>query len=207
MGYHYAQVILAAKTGNTEDVNTNVFAVEAGSALTGPELDGWQAAIKQFYEDVQDAGGMCGRAQTGHVTKFIDIGGGPPNYPVREDSWSLDSTTPSADLPLEVNLCVSYKNVSSTSVKRARRRGRIYTGGYAETQNLVGRPTSTLVTALATAYKDYVDAVNVVGTLEAGVWSRVDGVVYPVEEIWVDNEWDTQRSRGGKALSRTTIVV
>lgn len=38
-------------------------------------------------------------------------------------------------------------------------------------------------------------------------WSRKNAAVSLVERVWLDNSWDTQRSRGAASTSRTTVSV
>lgn len=207
MANYYAQVIIAAATGNTEDVNVNNFAVAVDGDISTGQIDDWGDAIIAFYEDCKNNSAMRGRAQTGHRIKFYAADGSVPNYPIDERAWQFAAAVGTVEMPDEVALCASYMNNSSTTVPRARRRGRIYISGWTEARNDVGRPASAAVSQLANDYKDYADAVNAVTGLSAGVWSRVNATVYPIETVWVDNEWDTMRSRGGKATTRTSLTV
>lgn len=202
----FAQVTLLAASGNTEDNQVNGFA--ADGAVTGAsDFDDWRTALKTFYDTVYGLGGLRGIAQNNHIVKFYDITLPPPNYPIAERTFNLASAPAAIDMPLEVALCVSYKNTVNNAVPRPRRRGRIYISGWTEGANLVGRPGTTQYQGLANAYADYVADLNVIGTLEAGVWSRVDQIVYPIDEVWCDNEWDVQRRRGGKPTTRQTVSV
>ena len=201
-----AQVTLITKTLDSADYQTNGFYV-SDSGYTTAELDSWAAAIKTFYDDVYTDGGMRGFEQNNHIIKFYDVVGTPPNYPVYETSFNLTALPAAVELPMELCLAVSYKNNSSNNVLRARRRGRIYISGWATARNSQGRPDSAAYTGLATAYKDYCDTVNTIGSLTAVIYSRVQDIVNNVEEVWCDNEWDTQRRRGGEATTRTTLTV
>lgn len=203
----FAQVTLQAASGDTADNQVNGFAITEGGTPATADLDTWAVAIKDFYEAVKAVGGMKALAQNNHLVKFYDILGTAPNYPIYETTFNF-ATAPSAiDLPLEVSLCVSYRNTVLNSVPRARRRGRIYLSGFGEGQNMTGRPISSLYQGCADAYAAYVADVNAIATFEAGVWSRTDQVVYPIDECWTDDEWDTQRRRGTKATARYTVSV
>lgn len=203
----FAQVTLLALSGDTADNQVNGFAITEDGGPSEAELDSWAVAIKTFYEGVKAVGGMKGLAQNSHLVKFYDILGAAPNYPIYETTFNFTAAPSAIDLPLEVSLAVSYRNTVLNSVPRARRRGRIYLSGMGEGQNTTGRPISTLYEGCATAYADYVADVNAIGTFEAGVWSRTDQVVYPIDEVWCDNEWDTQRRRGSKATTRFSVSV
>jgi hypothetical protein len=207
MAGYFAQVTLLAKSGDPADNQVNGFAFEETGAPTFGEMDTYTTAIKDFYDDVQTVNGANGLETSGHLVKFYDILGAAPNYPIYETTWSFAAATLAVDLPLEVALAVSYKNTVNNTVPRARRRGRIYISGWTESVNSTGRPSSIAYEGLADAYKTFADTVNTIGTMEAGVWSRRDGVVYPIQEIWCDNEWDTQRRRGTRPTVRYGVDV
>ena len=207
MAGYFAQVTLISASADTADNQVNGFAVEATTTPTFANLDSWTTAIKDFYDDVKFVDGCRGLTQNNHIVKFYDILGTAPNYPLYETTFNFDGALGTVDMPQEVALCVSYKNTVANSVPRARRRGRIYLSGWAETANTTGRPTATVYQGLANAYATYVAAVNAISDFEAGVWSRTNGVVYPIDEVWCDNEWDTVRRRGGKATTRFSVSV
>jgi hypothetical protein len=207
MPFYNATATLASETGDTADVQVNGFAIVTTSAPTNTELEGWSSVIQAFYDDLEVAGWLKGRAQNGHLVKIYATDTGVPNYPILEESFNLTSAPGGIDLPNEVSLCISYANDSSNSVPRARRRGRIYISGATEAANVSGRPTSGVIGAIADIFEDYVQAVNSTANLEAGIWSRTNATVYPIERIWVDNEWDTMRSRGGKPTERATRTI
>lgn len=207
MANYYATASLAALSGETADVNVNTFAFLGPAVFTDVEGDAIVAEIKSFYDEIQGIGSLRGRAQNGHVVKFYAAVTTPPNYPVYEAGFNLAGSALAIDLPLEVNLCISYANDSATIVPRARRRGRIYICGFGEALNTVGRPEAVIQEGLCDAYTDYVLGMNAMTDITAGVWSRSNSSIYPVERIWVDNEWDTMRSRGGKATSRFTNMI
>lgn len=202
----YAQVTLLTAGTDPADNQSNGFAADA-QGITTTDLDDWLTAIKDFYDDVLSVGALRSLAQNGHIVKIYDVTLPAPNYPIYENTFNLGGAVGDIDMPLEVSLAISYKNTINNNVPRARRRGRIFISGWAETQNLNGRPAAGTPNGLATAYATYVAAVNAIGSLDAGVWSRTDNVVYPIDEVWVDDEWDTVRRRGRKATSRVTISV
>lgn len=202
----FAQVTLLSASGVTADHQVNGFAADAVS-FGNSDLDDWKDVIKAFYDACDTLGGMRGIAQNNHVVKFYDITNPPPNYPLYETTFNRAAGAVAIDLPMELALAVSYADTLSNAVPRARRRGRIYVSGWAESTNTTGRPSSTLYEGLSQAYADYALALNTLGVFTAGVWSRVNNVVYPIDTVWCDNEWDIQRRRGGKATARDTINI
>lgn len=207
MPNYYAQVILQPANGVSRDVQVNIFAVSEVNALSSIEAASWTAAIKAFYDACAAAGALKDRATADHRIKFLAADGSVPNYPIYENAFSLANTPSGAEMPQEVALCVSYANTVASTIPRARRRGRIYISGWSEAANTSGRPTSGVPLALATAYRNYAVAANAITGITAGVWSRKNATVYPIQQCWVDNEWDTMRSRGGRSDSRSTLTI
>lgn len=207
MPSYFAQAILAPTSGNSEDIQINGFACGQIADLTLGFAEDWRDLLATFYDDCKTAGALRGMAATGHLVKFYEIGAGPPNYPLFELPFTNLTAAAAIEMPMEVALCVSYQNVAATTVPRARRRGRIYISGWSEASNDAGRPTTAARTNLLAAFTDYVEAFNALGVFEAGIWSRTNGVVYDIEAAHVDNEWDTMRSRGGKATARSTWTL
>jgi len=111
--------------------------------------------------------------------------------------------------PTEVALCLSYK--SNDSGPPGRRRGRIYlplknnvsvrpdAGTIADVMNF-GVFLSVVGTAANTQWK-----------LKSRIGSGTPGAPSPtyhdIDQISVDNEWDTQRRRGMRATSRSTQAI
>lgn len=146
-----------------------------------------------------------------------------PRYPVFEGTQS--SFSPGVDtLPREVALVISWKPSEFVSGQKAsRQRGRTYIGPFrtAMASSSTGRPNSTKVNDLAVAAVAYLTAVHGVASgavwpviYSAGVGSRrPDGTYRPnwtpflthIRAGWVDDEWDTQRSRGRAPTTRTTF--
>jgi hypothetical protein len=204
---YYAQTTLLTQSGVSADYQSNVFAVAAPGGLDATTAGDWRDAIKAFYDACYNNGATRGLAQNNHLVKFYDIDGAAPNYPLYELTFNLAVNPGVSDMPQEVALCISYANITENTVPRARRRGRIYISGWSESANTNGRPGQTQREAVANAYADYALEVTDIANFTAGVWSRRDGEVYPIEEVWVDDEWDTQRRRGGRPTTRYTVGI
>lgn len=204
MPNYFAQTSIASQTGETADYSSNTFAARTDAFMDETMAQDWADEIAAFYLYCSAAGALRGYTSTGSTVKFYSCNGVAPNYPFYETSLPGWPSPGTLDLPLEVALCISYANDSQIGVPRARRRGRIYISGWTEAANTNGRPSSLYPGSLCDGFRDYAEAVNLIGGIEAGVWSRADEVVYPLERCWVDNEWDTMRSRGGKSTERVT---
>lgn len=207
MANYYAQTNLLSTTAATEDNWSNTFALGQIGTLDLTAATDWVGFIKAFYDDCITAGAMRSREQNGHSVKIYQIGQPQPNYPLYELPFNLASAPGAVTVPLEVSLCVSYSNTIATTVQRARRRGRIYVSGWGSAALGAGVPTTGAQEALLDAYSDYVLAANTLASLQAGVWSRVNDTVYPVDTVWVDNAWDTQRRRGTDPTGRLTWTL
>jgi len=104
----------------------------------------------------------------------------------------------SSEAPREVALCLSY--YSERNLPRFR--GRLYIGPF---YGAALRPTLGFINsvkALATGLA------NVGGPdVDWGLWSPTRSAFSKITNGWVDDEWDTVRSRGLKANSRSVYVT
>jgi hypothetical protein len=136
----------------------------------------------------------CGPLQQVTV-KAYDAQGTPPVYPAGEDTAVLGNFGISSS-PREVALCLSF--FSTRNIPR--QRGRLYIPG-----PLIGGQPGVVP---STNQQDKVAALVPIFTDLGGVdvdwciWSRRDQVARPVTNWWIDNEWDTVRSRGLRATGR-----
>jgi hypothetical protein len=207
MANYFAQCSLLATTGETADTNVTSFAFTKTGTLDSGDASYVAGHLTTFWNAVRTSGALLGRAQNAHVIKIYNAVTTTPNYPLDERTFNLTTAPGAITLPLEVQLCISYANDSATIVPRSRRRGRIYIGGQNVANNAVGRPITALQTNLAQNFRDLVEAFDTDPEFELGIWSRANGSIYPIERVYVDNEWDTMRSRGGKSTSRVTLPV
>lgn len=198
---------LAAASGDSADVNVNGFHISKATPITGSDYTAWANAVKGLYDDLVDELALNGRAQTGHSVKIYANDTSVPNYPIYESTWSLADDPGPVDMPQEVALCISYANDSANSVPRGRRRGRIYISGWAEATNFQGRPFTDTCADVADAFKSYCDTMNALTDVSVSVWSPTELTAFDIERCWVDNEWDTLRSRGTRATIRETRTI
>lgn len=130
------------------------------------------------------------------------VAGAPtPNYPVATASQS--GTPPTSSCPREIALCLSYY----TTYNRPRYRGRLFLPASWLTAVVNVRPTN----ALQQAVLDFAT-----GVLTKSLPAQANWIVWSdrekksqggVTDIWCDDEWDTQRSRGLSATQRKTAKV
>lgn len=108
----------------------------------------------------------------------------------------------------ETALCMSFRGAGQTP----RDRGRIFLGPFSSS-NQSERPTTSVRStclALASRLAD-IGGTNVDWSVFSPTTYAVEGnygaAFKPVKFAWVDDAWDTQRSRGLPPLARTTVTL
>lgn len=110
-------------------------------------------------------------------------------------------TGSTATVPHEVAACLSFHGEPPVT---GRRRGRIYLGPL--NSGAVGTGTTTVLPHISGNLRESLVGAGLrLLTADAGwaIFSQTDNAYVPVAGGWVDNEFDTQRRRGGKAFVRT----
>jgi hypothetical protein len=132
------------------------------------------------------------------TVKLYDAEAAAPNFP-KATKTVRQATIASSPSNRDLALCLSYYS----DVNRPRHRGRLYIpcpliaiNGGAATATPANLVTVSNIVPIFTG----LGGINV----DWVVWSRVDRVSRPVTDWYVDNSWDTQRRRGGKASNRLT---
>lgn len=218
-----AQVVMQHVSGLPEHVYVNnLYFREYTPGTTW--LDYIQAVtdrLDQFYSTAHGTSSIHASLPdtiTGVQYKFYDLGQPTPRYPIVppvQASWQ--SGLASERLPEEVALCISFvgENLPPNLSPPRRRKGRIYIGPLrpaAATQ--AGewvRPASTVVndfvaSAQWLAEQNGTESLDwIVASPTAASQSTEDNAgVFPVAGVWVDDAFDTQRSRGAEPSARTT---
>lgn len=157
---------------------------------------------------------MSNANQTGSSQATVNMYDG--SVPVHERiptpfTFTLGAPTSGTDLPNEVALCLSFKRQEPGVGSFASQRGRIYIGPLslsAITNGTSGPvPTSAFITDLVHAGINMKTAVRAIGDgADHCVFSPRLNKLFVVTSYWVDNAMDTQRRRGPRATSRTTLV-
>lgn len=134
------------------------------------------------------------------VTAYDDQGTKPvyPSATYVQD----EGLAPASDVPREVALCLSFyadRNIP-------RHRGRIYLPLCTSFSSATGvRPSQGIMDAaldMATAFKNLGGA-----DVDWQIRSTRDSTSRNVQQAWVDDEWDTMRSRGMRATRRTQRAI
>jgi hypothetical protein len=145
--------------------------------------------------DLADAINTWDTTSTKLSVRIYDAEAAAPNFP-KATATRNEATIASSNWPREVAVCLSY--YAGQNVPR--RRGRLYVPvGVCGSANTL-RPSSALmqkVGDLAAIFE------NLGGTdVDWIVWSRASLTARSVTNWWVDDEWDTMRSRGLRSTTR-----
>jgi hypothetical protein len=161
------------------------------------------------------------------ITGKLD--GSPHGSPIFVDAMTLGLNEQSSAMPEETSLVLTTRGLNweqaavesadgpdaGTAVDRPRQRrsGRIYVGPFTgQAMSVVdskARPGQITQDAVLTsgvrlklALRDRAS-----GPYRWSVWSRKDAQLYEIEDVQVDNAWDTQRRRGPDPTVRVTAPV
>jgi len=179
-------------------VNTYSMSTSAGTDLD--DINEWHAALNTLYQaiDIYLSATLSGAMTIKSYLRSDPI----PRVPVLETTHTITPGTTS--LPGEVAICVSFQAVRAVGEPQARRRGRVFLGPLSESANTSGLVSSTVRSGIATAFDTFLTAIK----LEAwdwDVWSQRDNQNHAVDNGWVDNSFDTIRSRGTRSTARSTF--
>jgi len=179
---------LRSSTGLPRDDIVNVF--HFGGLGVAESFDDYTQPLGQAYLD-HLAPRLGGVNQV--TTTAYDLADAMPRPPQNVRVLALPGIPASG--PREVAVCLSY----FADRNLPRNRGRVYLGpwsGGATGQDRPGTPV-TDIDAFATAVHAIPSDVA-----DWCVYSVRDHTMKPITDIWIDNEWDTQRRRGMRATVR-----
>jgi hypothetical protein len=132
--------------------------------------------------------------------KVYDAEKAPPSFPLA--TATQNGTVPVPSTPREVALCLSYYS----TYNRPRFRGRLYIPYMFITGSLGSRPTPTQRDFVLNSWGGALFR-NLPPAMNGIVWSKRDAKAYGITNLWVDDEWDTVRSRGGKPTTRSLATI
>lgn len=207
-------------------VNTWAFTCEDAVTLGGGAI-AITSALDAFYTSMNTrlSSQYNWNAATLEVINMLDD---RPRIPIFSINLSYGGETTSAvDYPAEVAVCLSFKGATESGVNARRRRGRVYIGpvqfvtsdhpnvdtGFMTDLRDAGvalRDTALITWSVYSRYTHYGVPVgrNIGEKDELGepVFDEIPDALpssfTPVDSVWVDNAWDTQRRRGPKATTR-----
>lgn len=201
-----AQVSLQALSGLPTDrfVNTFHFSGTGTLATDGDEI---AARLNDFYLGATvGTGTICrylANAIIGGTIKVYDMADAEPRIPNENPVGSLDTRASAVDLPREVALVLSLHGVPPIT---PRRRGRLFIGplntGALDTS---GKPLGDFMNSLRRAQERMMAQDD--NDLRWVIYSPTTGLFPFVTAGWVDEAWDTMRSRGEEAAARYVVPI
>lgn len=195
------QAIIRTVDNIPENFITNSWCIDSD---VGPNVSQTEAALTAFYNTMRSTLFSNKVAIGPHMFKWYSLPGLKPNYPFREQTFSLTGAGQGNPLPTEVAMVLSFQGSQASGFPQARRRGRVFIGPLQTSAvHTDGRPTAGAISGLAAAGTALRTAINAGGEDRWCVWSTVDQGAVPVEDGWVDNAFDTQRRRGVATTART----
>jgi hypothetical protein len=219
MGTLRALVTIPRDNGLSRDAVANTFHFGFIGALVGTEGAEVHDLLLNFYNaNGSTAGSNIAQYLSGGLNaptsrlKVYDLADAEPRVPLYDNTLAITANASTNHLPSEVAVCLSFKALPESGVPARRQRGRVYIGPLSQGAMASGtsndaRPLSQFQSALLDAGVRLRDKVAIAGggTLDWVVASHVGGLnTYPVNSVWVDDAFDTQRRRGLLATTRIT---
>jgi hypothetical protein len=134
------------------------------------------------------------------VTAY-DLEGTVPNRPMAETKKNVGNTATVSGSPREVAMCLSFYGGAGGPSQR----GRIYLPMFMLGATTNVRPSSAIMQKV----KDLGPIFASLGGLNVDwiIWSRKNRTATRVDHYWVNDEWDTVRSRGLRETVREVVAT
>jgi hypothetical protein len=167
--------------------------------------------LQNFYQAIDGPVFPAGIASPGviKVYKLTDL---PPRIPIATDTVVI-SDGAGTTLPTEVACCISYASAAVSGIPAARRRGRVYIGPLASASLTVVSGKTVITSTVRAALASAADGLRVNSNLDQVPWCVYSpttatfpgdlAAAHTVTHGYVDDAFDTVRSRGSDATTRT----
>lgn len=205
-----AQVAIPMFSNLPEDVITNTWHFE--DTTPGITLATMASTItpmlKTFYDAVYGFNGMGNWLDPALARANWYRLSDPEPRPVESLAMPINAVAQASTMPTEVAIVLSFQGLQVAGIPQARRRGRVYLGGFAQgsfSQSAADR-FPQIIAGQITAIANAADALRTAVVSSNRFWailSRTSGQVVEVNNGWVDNSPDTQRRRSVDPTSRT----
>jgi len=98
---------------------------------------------------------------------------------------------------MDLALCVNFNAEYLSGQPSARRRGRVFLGPFASDMldSATGRPKAARLSTFQGVWDTFLTASQAASGWEWAVHSPTDNLTRPVVAGWLDDTWDTMRSR------------
>lgn len=209
------QVTLTNVNSIPADASINVWHFKSNSVDRIDDAVALQLALGDFYSDI---GGIFGASMNGDIdTKVYDLADSSPRVPISTGTGTF-SPGIGTSLPAEVAICLSYAALLESGGIPGRRRGRIFlgpldagvvaeTGGRAYFDaSFAASVTTAAETLMNAGGTDWGWSVFSPTGAGAEPWSptELSDNTFVVMSGFVDNAFDTMRSRGVAPTNRVT---
>lgn len=220
--------------GDADDAAKRTQILDAISAMyrTDAPGTGSTAAIARYLSDQYPTLDLFMYEVPGTLTDGKETPAGPPIASQLGSAGNLTTVgkLDANNLPPEVACCMSYQGTPTGGVVQARRRGRVYFGPFNNAAvngaNVDPRPSLGLRTTITESFQQMLTATDTAA--EFVVYSRPyagrdaipregratlpaiaarPGTTVGVDQIWIDDEFDTQRRRGLVRTGRTLLAA
>jgi hypothetical protein len=193
------QCSISSSSGIPADDITNTYYADCTSISFASQFAD-QLGI--FYQTI-DITMSSTLASLGSEIKIYDMTDPEPRIPAAIQSYGGLLSFGPTSLPRDVAVCLSFQGTKISGVSQASRRGRVYIGPLAQTFiTSAGLVDPTRLATVRTAAIALLAASDASTDFEWVVYSPTLGTFTPVVDGWIDNEFDTQRSRGTIATLR-----
>jgi len=204
-----------------QDITTNTFHIRTatGGVMNAGNVDAATEALRRFYDVVASPATtrisqyLSGLNNSPAVARFYQLVPGVPDgppYATRTLAMTFGSST--AVLPEETAACLSYRRTPVPGSNIRSERGRIFLGplGTAALTTVTNRTRiiAGLRQAATEAGKRLQEEIRAIGiNFDWIVWSPTTGQEVVIENIYMDDAFDTIRSRGPAPTARTSVTV
>jgi len=205
------QITLPTSSGLPADYIMNTWHCLSVDIDPVDDATGFVDDLFDFYLAIDNL--MSGRLSGDIIADVYDLSDAQPRTPIFTQDANLSLGTGDG-LPNEVAICLSYRGALASGVNPARHRGRIFLGPW--DVSVVDQGTGDTIVdvsvrnAIASAANNLMGSTTSAGwpwavyspTTQQGGASLVNSA-FQVQAGWVDDAFDTVRSRGGQATTRT----
>lgn len=218
-GFFRCQVTIPMDSGVSEDSIVNVWHFDSDQTFA-EDADDVVGRLRTFYQSIDHL--FPARVGSVATVKVYDLADPEPRVPGLEDTIALTTGTSTDHLPNEVAICLSMKADPVSGVSPGRLRGRVFLGPFI---TAVTELVSSKVRVAASVRTQIVDAAVILATgpdpgdgrlavysptthaeLGGGAGALADSF-NDVTQVWVDNAFDTVRSRGERGDARTIGAI
>jgi hypothetical protein len=193
------QHTIDSSNGLPADAVVNTWHFTTINPVTNAIADSIFDALVAFYQVIDQY--YAATLNTSAHLKAYDRSDPSPRQPIRTRDYAL--VLGATSLPQEVALCMSYQATRVSGQLQSRRRGRVYLGPFAVTAASDSVPSAALLTAIKTAAQGLLTTSTANANWTWVQFSETDQAEHDVVDGWIDNAFDTMRSRGRRPTVRT----